>query len=410
MDTSLLQLRIGHYRASTRRTLDLFWVELIAIVLVTLYAVIIFASLSISAAVSDPDDDMENDSTYEDWENVFHTLDQIFLSIFLAEIALRLFGFGVNYLCSVVNAIDAAVVIASFVLVMLPREDVENVKWLKLLRILRLLRFATVVNKLHRSRESAALRRKQVMYRRMGQPAEKVLDFLEDLRSRLANKKDQDNVSWMLHVIASDELYKMGDIDYSAENEGGADMRRWLSDETGIRHQAATEGSQAHMSPAIKTRRDSNTVPARGTLEYFSDVSPTNCKRHSSSISGSNGNLNACNTQINAMLSPAASGSWPDFALQDKRLANVLQALRSTELNGGRLWGFDVFAYQQVCIEARGAVEPNPAALLTYFLLDQYGVIGSLGIQQAPLLDWLCQVEMGYGDSNPCVSTAVHKP
>ena len=51
--------------------------------------------------------------------------DQIFLSIFLVEILFRLFGFGIIYLHDVFNAVDAVVVLISFVLVFMPRDLIQ---------------------------------------------------------------------------------------------------------------------------------------------------------------------------------------------------------------------------------------------------------------------------------------------
>ena len=55
--------------------------------------------------------------------------------------------------------------------------------------------------------------RKRNMYRKIGAPVEKVLDFFEDLRSRMPEKKDQEYISWMMEVIASDDLYRVRNFD-----------------------------------------------------------------------------------------------------------------------------------------------------------------------------------------------------
>ena len=50
------------------------------------------------------------------------------------------------------------------------------------------------------------------MYKRNGAPAEKVLTFLTSLRTRL-QKRDQENLDWMMEVIAGEELYSTAEFD-----------------------------------------------------------------------------------------------------------------------------------------------------------------------------------------------------
>ena len=57
------------------------------------------------------------------------------------------------------------------------------------------------------------------MYRRLGAPVEKVFEFFTDFQQRLDNKKDQENVRWMMEVIAADDLYSVGGFDeYTLRN------------------------------------------------------------------------------------------------------------------------------------------------------------------------------------------------
>ena len=154
---------MDYARSHVRRILDSLACEFIVISTVVIYAIIIFVDLSLAAAATSVEAEIERDDEEETenaWESSFHTLDQVFLTVFLLEILLRLFAFGFDFLYDIMNAVDAIVVVVSFVVVMLPREMSTQVKWLKLLHIIRLFRFAIIVNKLQRSREAAALRRK----------------------------------------------------------------------------------------------------------------------------------------------------------------------------------------------------------------------------------------------------------
>ena len=75
---------IDHYRSRVRAVLDSLVCEIIVISTVVIYAIIIFVDLSISAAAASLDENTVKDEDHEEgWENAFHVLDQIFLTIFL---------------------------------------------------------------------------------------------------------------------------------------------------------------------------------------------------------------------------------------------------------------------------------------------------------------------------------------
>ena len=51
-----------------------------------------------------------------DWESVFKVIDIVFLSIFAAELAVRIFGLGITYLFDFANFVDAVIIIVSLIL------------------------------------------------------------------------------------------------------------------------------------------------------------------------------------------------------------------------------------------------------------------------------------------------------
>ena len=55
--------------------------------------------------------------------------------------------------------------------------------------------------------------KQRAMYRRLGAPVEKVLQFFTEFQARLDSKKDNENVRWMMEVIAADNLYNVGGYD-----------------------------------------------------------------------------------------------------------------------------------------------------------------------------------------------------
>jgi len=299
---------LAQRRKAVRQILDTLLVEMVVTILVLLYMLIMFINLSMGSldveAMADvivappppppaPGADEIPGCMTTPIELLFNVLDLIFFTVFLVEILFRLFGFGVNYLRDWINAIDAVVVVVSFVLALVPCIDGP---W-GLLRVVRFLRFAVVINKLQRSREAAAMARKRAMYRKLGAPVERVLDFLSDFRTRMRLKKDQESLSWMMEaraarrrpraphppvhaaalappataarlrrrpthhhnpqVIAGDELYNIPELDDElvrqiggGASEGGADtdISRWLSSETGLKRKNERRSSGGDVS------------------------------------------------------------------------------------------------------------------------------------------------------------------
>ena len=145
------QKRLKQWQRAVRRAFDSLACELLVITLVVLYALIIFTDLAYTAA---------REGAAPEWDAAMRLCDLVLLSVFVLEIGLRLFGFGLSHLRDCVNAVDAVVVLVSWVIALLPPSMVSLFSWFRLFRILRLFRFAVVINKLQRSREAAAMLRK----------------------------------------------------------------------------------------------------------------------------------------------------------------------------------------------------------------------------------------------------------
>ena len=67
----------------------------------------------------------------ERWEKATFVLDLIFLSFFTAEVLLRLYAFGVLYIFNVLNLVDGAAIVVSFVVAVLEVSDVVETGWTK---------------------------------------------------------------------------------------------------------------------------------------------------------------------------------------------------------------------------------------------------------------------------------------
>ena len=121
---------LAQRRKAVRQILDTLLVEMVVTILVLLYMLIMFINLSMGSldveAMADvivappppppaPGADEIPGCMTTPIELLFNVLDLIFFTVFLVEILFRLFGFGVNYLRDWINAIDAVVVVVSFV-------------------------------------------------------------------------------------------------------------------------------------------------------------------------------------------------------------------------------------------------------------------------------------------------------
>ncbi|KAL1495753.1 hypothetical protein AB1Y20_016615 [Prymnesium parvum] len=362
-------------RRKVRHVLETLTFEVVVIVLVLVYALIIFLDLVLDQAPSSSNSTLvDDDDGLAAWNSSMRTLDFIFLSIFVLELLFRLFGEGLEFLYEKINAIDAVVVIASLVVVAL-QDTCRGCRVLQLLRIIRLFRFAVIIGKLQRARDAAALRRKRVMYRRMGAPVEKVLEFLTDFHARLDNKKDQDNVRWMMEVIAADDLYSVRGIDedalrhvqgLNAPFSTMTDISRWLSSETGVNtRQEEGKGESGEDEDSFKHKR------ATGAEKKFSS--------------------NTINTMDQSRPSRRSSENlWVVDALESG-LNSRLQVLHT-----GSAWEFDIFAFDELCQSLPGRGNSKSATILCFHLLEHHGFPGMFGIKRQKLLNWLTLVEEGY--------------
>jgi hypothetical protein len=163
-----------------RQMLDTLWFEAITIIMVLVYAVILFVSLTVanSTDVDDPlcfainttsarREILDTNTTLaelcmitEDQDTLWW-LDAIFIHLFEVEICLRALGYGYRICCDPLQAIDSVVVTASFIVLYIPSDAMAaGGNLLNLLRVIRLLRLAVIINRLHNARAAAGMRSK----------------------------------------------------------------------------------------------------------------------------------------------------------------------------------------------------------------------------------------------------------
>ena len=249
------------------------------------------------------------------------------------------------------------------------------------LRVIRLFRLAVIINRLQRSRDAAAMRRKRAMYRRMGAPVEKVLQFLTNLRARTNKQRDQYNIDWMMEVIASDELYSVAEFDeetlatMQGGSAGSADMSRFLGAETGLARKPGDE-EEGGVDDGKKGQGEKSFVRGRKT-----------------SFSGASG----ADAEGGSGLVLAQVDSWAGAAIATSGLNRKLQKL----LNMETAWSFDIFEYDKACDALEAPGTGKAATLLCYYLLEQHGVLDALKLERSKILAWLTCVEEDYNRANP---------
>jgi len=358
------------FQIRVRDIVSSLWFEGTVLLLVALYSVIIFIDLTLAEGwekvdpplcIASTSSEISSNATLEELcsktegRDFLYYLDLVFLCIFIGEIAVRLFAVGLAFFKDFIQAADAFIVTVAFVLALIPEDVLTSVDFLSVLRVVRLFRLAVIINKVQRSRDAAIMRSKRAMYKRMGAPVEKVLTFLHELRDRIKSTRDQENIDWMMEVIASDELYAVAEFDENAildiQSHGGASvevMKQYLSTETGL---------------AARKVEDPDDEEGGAKKEEKRNIS----------LSG-------------------AEENWATVAIASTQFAQRLVRL----LNLETAWSFDIFDFERACDALTGEGQGKPAALLCYYLMEQHGLFEALKIERSKMLLWLAKVDEGY--------------
>jgi len=213
------------------------------------------------------------------------------------------------------------------------------------------------------------MRSKRAMYRRLGAPVEKVLAFLTEFKGRQRAKRDQDNIDWMMEVIASDELYSVAEFDedtllgMQGAAGGATDMSRYLTETTGL----------ARRKPHFDSEEEDAEDEAAGV------------KSSSASM-----------TVKQRKMSASEDSNWATAAMTSPTLASKLARMVSAEG-----WSFDLFELDTACATLPSPATGKTATIVCYYLLDHHGVLEALEIDRPKMLAWLSAVEDSYVTSNP---------
>ena len=158
--------------------------------------------------------DDSNKQLRDDWNSHFRIVDLVFLLLFTIELSIRVYAFGLRYIpLNPFFAIDGVVVVTSlvlqFVVLFYIPDSSENSSTgvasnlLRIARLLRLLRLFVVMNKVQKARAAY----KKVKYLKLGSPVERVIDMLGEFKAKVPAEEDQQDLQWIMDLIASDKLY-----------------------------------------------------------------------------------------------------------------------------------------------------------------------------------------------------------
>jgi len=100
---------VGRFRARLRVFLENLKVEFFTMGVVIIYMLLIFTDLMLA-----DDPNVDSEAKGKPWTNTFKYVDMVFLSIFTAELLIRLFAFGYFYCLAPLNTVDGLVVLISF--------------------------------------------------------------------------------------------------------------------------------------------------------------------------------------------------------------------------------------------------------------------------------------------------------
>ena len=344
---------VMEWRRKMVRIMDTILFEVVVILLVMLYAVVVFVQLTVAGQVGvDPVHCYTGNTTHPDYvkdcepsvsstQDFLNTLDLAFLSVFVFEICFRLLGYGIAFLRDGVQLLDTVVVVLAFITALVPSSAIASGgNFLNLLRIIRLLRLALIFSRLQRSRDAAAMRSKRAMYRRLGAPVEKVLAFLTEFKGRQRAKRDQDNIDWMMEVIASDELYSVAEFDedtllgMQGAAGGATDMSRYLTETTGLArrkpHFDSEEEDAEDEAAGVKSSSASMTVKQRkmsasedSNWATAAMTSPTLASKLARMVSAEGWSFDLFELDVRATLSAAPPACWPPLRRSSRVLATT---------------------------------------------------------------------------------------
>ena len=206
------------------------------------------------------------------------------------------------------------------------------------------------MNKIQRSRATAAVMRKKAKYRKVGSPVERVIDILHGLKAHLDNDADRDNITFIIDVIVSDQLYVV--------NIGGGGQDGGVNAEM-----AAFLGRQGVTSVTRKAAQNNATDGAPGEGVEMDGRLPVGRRRGSADMQGD------------------GVTSWVD-QLMDRE--DVQKALANADS-----WNFDIFALDKL-------LGKHTMVVLVMHFVRALKLDEQLNIHTANLVRFVTKLQSGY--------------
>ena len=236
-------------------------------------------------------------------------------------------------------------------------------------------RLLAILSKVQRSREAASINRKKAKYRRQGSPVERVLEILQRLKLVLVRPIDRENLTFIMDIIVSDQLYT---VNVSAEQkEVSKEMATFL-----------LEGG-AVAGPARSTRRSSK-PDARGRkvrMEGDDDerlMSEEDEARLRAEAGGGQRHSIGRRPSCFPVAATVDQGiAWVEKLLYSDDVFSCMQKVHD--------WDFDVF-------ELDRASNRHPIVMLVMQLVGVHNLDDQLSLNVPNLVRFLGKLEQGYKD------------
>lgn len=198
------------------------------------------------------------------WTTDFQYVELIFLLIFAIELLFRLYCFGFEYLRDAVNIFDAIIVYSLFFLqiVVMHMKNIAggSFNFLRIVRLVRLVRLFVVMNKVQKLQRGI----KKAKYLKLGSPVERVMELLNEMKTRLDADEDVADITWIMHLIASDKLYTI-DIRSAGGANLSTEMTAWLENNMGMKKDIeAEEDDEGEKVSMSMVRRKTSSALAFG--------------------------------------------------------------------------------------------------------------------------------------------------
>merc|ERR1712216_65539 len=239
----------------------------------------------------------------------------------------------------------------------------NNMTLLRIIRVVRIFRVLLVMNKIQKSRDKY----KRAKYLKVGSPVEKVFEILGELKESLDGPDDQENIQWILELIANETLYKVN-FNPIENTEMGAELTDWLNAEMGV-SAANNEGPDPAERKAKESMKRNSIKPSHLDHASSMNLSPEMQANLATEKEKEKG-----------------AASWVDKILGEANIQPLLAKCSN--------WDFDIFEWHT-------ATNDHPTVAGLYHLFSLHQLFEKFKISKTKFLDFATKIEKGYKPQNP---------